>query len=60
MPPVNYHYGQFPPKNLDWLRLAAARRILGEIRYVLLDNLEGRQVFEWLTFERQPPIVAYR
>ena len=36
MPSVNHHFGQFLPRNLDWLQLATACCILGEIRDELL------------------------
>ena len=39
MPPVDYHYGKFPPKNLDWLQLVPhigpAFRALGDFRGLL-------------------------
>lgn len=39
MPPVNYHYGQFPPKNLDWPQLVPligpATLALGDFRGLL-------------------------
>ena len=39
MPPVDYHYGKFPPKNLDWLQLVPhigpASRALGDFRGLL-------------------------
>ena len=39
MPPVDYHYGQFPPENLDWLQLVPyigpTSRALGDFRGLL-------------------------
>ena len=39
MPPVDYHYGQFPPKNLDWAQLVSyigpASLALGDFRGLL-------------------------
>ena len=39
MPPVDYHYGKFPPENLDWFQLVPyigpASRALGDFRSVL-------------------------
>ena len=39
MPPVDYHYGQFPPENLDWLQLVPyigpASGALGDFRGLL-------------------------
>ena len=39
MPPVQYHYGQFPPQNIDWARLVPligpASRALGDFNGLL-------------------------
>ena len=56
MPPVKYHYGRFPPENLDWERLGPmigpASLALGEFKslldvipnpHVLLGSLTGQE-----------------
>lgn len=56
MPPVNYHYGKFPPENLNWKRLGPligpASGALGEFKglldvipnpHVLLGSLTGQE-----------------